>query len=453
MVDRNWSPDSWRHRPIKQQPEYESQQALDEVLEKIRELPPLVFHGEVDALKLRLAKAGRGEHFLLQGGDCAERFLDCNRESITRKLKILLQMSVVLCYGARKPIIRVGRIAGQYAKPRSNSTEKLGDQDIPVYRGDIINSFQASLAARRPDPSRMLQAYFLSSASLNYIRALTKGGFADLHHPHNWDLGFVQQTPKRTEYEKIVSNIQDAIVFMESLGSHEEKLSSVEFYTSHEGLLLPLEQALTQFVPERQSYYNLGAHMLWIGDRTRQLDGAHVEFFRGVANPIGVKLGPSSDANEVIEIIHTLNPDNEEGKINLITRYGQARVKDHLPDLIQKVKKAGLHVVWSTDPMHGNAIKAANGVKTRDFNAILSEVKDTFAVHRKAGTPLGGIHFELTGDDVTECIGGAAGITEEALAKNYETYCDPRLNYSQSLEMAFLISKILAEEVRKPNGH
>ncbi|MFW7379974.1 MAG: class II 3-deoxy-7-phosphoheptulonate synthase [Oligoflexus sp.] len=449
MAERTWTPDSWRTRPIQQQPEYDNQAELREVLADIQKFPPLVFSGEVDALKQQLARAGRGEHFLLQGGDCAERFLDCNQEAITRKLKIMLQMSVVLCYGARKPVIRVGRIAGQYAKPRSQATELVDGKEIPVYRGDIINSFEASAVARRADAKRIREAYFLSAASLNYIRALTKGGFADLHHPQNWDLGFVQQTPKRAEYEKIVSNIQDAIVFMESLGSREEKLASVEFYTSHEGLLLDLESAFTRYVPDRQSWYNLGAHMLWIGDRTRQLDGAHIEFFRGIANPVGLKVGPSSDPAEIVEIIKYLNPSSEEGKVTLITRYGQGKVKEHLPKLIEAVRSADVPVVWSADPMHGNAIKTGNGVKTRDFGAILSEVTDTFEVHRQMGTPLGGIHFELTGDDVTECIGGAAGITEEHLAKNYETYCDPRLNYCQSIEMAFSISKLLAADAEQ----
>lgn len=444
-MSQSWSPDSWRELPIKQQPIYTDQKKLSSILKEINGLAPLVFHGEIDQLKLHLAKAGRGESFLLQGGDCAERFVDCNSESITRKLKILLQMSVVLCYGARKPIVRIGRIAGQYAKPRSQDFELVGENKIPVYRGDIINSFESALEARTPDPERMRQAYFMSAATLNYIRALTKGGFADLHHPHNWDLGFVEKTPQRAEYEQIVSDIQNSITFMESLGSRDEKLASVEFYTSHEGLLLELEQALTHFVESRKQWYNLGAHMLWIGDRTRQLDGAHVEFFRGIANPIGVKLGPSSNSEDIVSIIRQLNPKQEEGKIVLITRYGQGRVRDHLPDMIRAIQASGEPVVWSADPMHGNAIKASNGVKTRDFNAILSELQDCFDVHSEMNNCLGGIHFELTGDDVSECIGGAAGITEAGLSRNYETYCDPRLNYSQSLEIAFLVSKMLAK--------
>jgi 3-deoxy-7-phosphoheptulonate synthase len=441
----NWTPETWRARPIKQQPQYDNPSLLNEVLGEVRKLPPLIFAGEVDRLKNYLAAAGRGEVFVLQGGDCAERFQDCNKDAITSKLKILLQMSVVLCYGLRKPVVRIGRMAGQYAKPRSQDTELVDGQEIPVYRGDIINSFEANLEARKADPRRIKRAYLLAASTLNYVRALTKGGFADLHQPQNWDLTFVNKVPQRTDYERIVSNIRDAIVFMEALGNREESLRSVEFYTSHEGLLLPLEEALTHFAPEQNRWYNLGAHMLWIGDRTRQLDGAHIEYFRGIANPIGVKVGPSSAPNEIIEICRTLNPRNEEGKITLISRYGEGKVKQHLPSLIQAIRSASVPVVWSVDPMHGNGIKTQGGIKTRDFGAILAEVQESFEVHKQLGSALGGIHFELTGQDVTECIGGAAGITADQLDRNYETYCDPRLNYSQSLEMAFLISRMLGQ--------
>jgi 3-deoxy-7-phosphoheptulonate synthase len=440
-----WNPESWRARPIKQQPHYDNPSLLHDVLGEVRKLPPLIFVGEVDRLKQHLAAAGRGEVFVLQGGDCAERFLDCNKEAITSKLKILLQMSVVLCYGLRKPVVRIGRIAGQYAKPRSQDTEVVNGQEIPVYRGDIVNSFEATPEARKPDPQRIKRAYLLAASTLNYVRALTKGGFADLHQPQNWDLTFMQKVPQRIDYERIVSNIRDAIVFMEALGNREESLRSVEFYTSHEGLLLPLEEALTNFAPERNRWYNLGAHMLWIGDRTRQLDGAHIEYFRGIANPIGLKVGPTSDPKEIIEICRTLNPNHEEGKITLISRYGEGKVKQHLPSLIQAVRAADIPVVWSVDPMHGNGIKTEGGVKTRDFDAILAEVQESFEVHKQLGNPLGGIHFELTGQDVTECIGGATGITADQLEQNYETYCDPRLNYSQSLEMAFLISRMMGQ--------
>ena len=440
---QQWSLDSWRQKPIQQQPIYKSQEDLEKVLDQVRSLPPLVFVGEIESLKSQMAKAAKGEAFILQGGDCAERFQDCNELAITSKLKILLQMSVVLCYGARKPIVRIGRIAGQYAKPRSNQTENIDGKDIPVYRGDIVNSFEANETARQPDPERILQAFYRSSSTLNFIRSLTKGGFADLHHLQDWDLDFVGKASKRTEYENVVSSIKDAIAFMESLGGREEKLGSVEFYTSHEGLLLPMEEALTQYVPEFDSWYNLGAHMLWIGDRTRQLDGAHVEYFRGIGNPVGIKVGPTADNKDIIDIIKALNPNNKEGKVTIISRYGEGKVGTHLPKLIEAVKSEKLNVVWSSDPMHGNGSKTDSGTKTRQFASILSEVKDVFAAHQKAKSHLAGIHFELTGEDVTECVGGTAGISADDLDRWYETYCDPRLNYSQSLEMAFLVSNIL----------
>lgn len=445
-TNREWTLEGWRSKPIKQQPKYESESELNKVLDQVRELPPLVFSGEIDALKAKLAKAAKGETFILQGGDCAERFLDCNEKAITSKLKILLQMSVVLCYGARRPIVRIGRIAGQYAKPRSNDTETVNGVEIPVYRGDIVNSFEADKEARIPDPNRILQAFYRSTSTLNYIRALTKGGFADLHHPQDWDLGFMTKASKRDEYEKIVSNIQDAIVFMESLVGKEESLSSVEFYTSHEGLLLPMEEALTQYVAEKDAWYNVGAHMLWIGDRTRQLDGAHVEYFRGIANPVGLKVGPSADPKEILDIVKALNPKNEEGKITLISRYGEGKVKSHLSKLVKAVQAENLNVVWSSDPMHGNGSKTEDGTKTRNFDSILAEIQDVFSVHNENQSCLAGIHFELTGEDVTECVGGTAGISPSDLANFYESYCDPRLNYSQSLEMALLISKMLESQ-------
>ena len=437
-----WTPESWRKFPIKQQPVYANATELDGILGEIKKLPPLVFVGEVDRLKQQLGRASRGECFVLQGGDCAERFQDCNREAITRKLKIMLQMSLVLCYGLRKPIVRIGRIAGQYAKPRSADTETINGQVMPVYRGDIINSFEASSEARKPDPVRIRQAYQYSAATLNYLRALTKGGFADLHHPQTWDLKLASNAPKRSEYERIVHNIQDAIVFMESIGSREERLGTVDFFTSHEGLLLPFEEAMTQYVPEKDAYYNLGAHTLWIGDRTRQLDGAHIEYFRGIANPIGLKVGPTSDIRDIRAICERINPKHEDGKITLITRYGQGKGQDHLPALIKAFQD--LPIVWSIDPMHGNATKTANGTKTRNFDDILAEVEESLSIHKAEGSILGGIHFELTGDDVTECMGGSAAITADHLNLNYETYCDPRLNYSQSLEMAFLVAQLMA---------
>ena len=443
---QEWSVDSWKKFPAKQQPNYPDEGQLDEILSKVGAYPPLVFSGEIESLKSQLAEASEGRRFLLQGGDCAERFVDCNTESITRKLKIILQMSVVLCYGARKPVIRVGRIAGQFAKPRSNDQETVDGQEIPVFRGDNINSFDPDPEARKPDPQRLLKSYHTSALTLNYIRALTKGGFADLHHPHNWDVDFISNGDKNPKYLEIVDNIQSAITFMESLGTREQNLKGVEFYTSHEGLMLPYEEAQTKYDPIQGGYYNLGAHFLWIGDRTRQLDGAHVEYFRGIQNPIGLKVGPSASPPDILALVKALNPHNEPGRITLISRFGEGTVANHLPDFIEAMQSDNQKVLWSVDPMHGNAIKTKNNIKTRDFNAILSEIKESAAVHRQAGSHLGGVHFELTGDDVTECIGGAANITREQLSQNYQSYCDPRLNYSQSLEMAFLLSSILSPE-------
>ena len=381
---------------------------------------------------------------MLQGGDCAERFQDCTPEAITSKLKILLQMSVILCYGARRPVVRVGRIAGQYAKPRSADYETVNGQNMLSYRGDNINSYEPVEAARRPDPDRLLQSYHSSSLTLNYVRAMISGGFADLHHPEHWNLEAFGKSGHLDQYQKIVGNIKDAIAFMESLGGvREESLGSIEFYTSHEGLLLPFEESMTRYVAESGRWYNLSAHMLWIGDRTRQLDGAHIEYFRGIANPLGIKIGPSCSPQDVVALVKAINPANELGRIALITRFGNDKVQKHLPDVVKAVAEAKLNVLWSVDPMHGNVIKTKADIKTRDFDAILGEIRQSFEVHQKSGSILGGVHFELTGDNVTECTGGAEGIAESDLSRNYETYCDPRLNYSQSLEMAFLISSIL----------
>ena len=440
---KKWHPGSWRSHPIQQQPHYKDEKRLEEVHATLKSYPPLVFAGEVDSLKQQISDCALGKKFILQGGDCAERFLDCNEEKITAKLKVLLQMSVVLCYGARKPIVRIGRIAGQYGKPRSSNTEIVDGKQIPVYRGDNVNSFKANEIDRQPDPERLLKGYHMSSMTLNYVRALTKGGFADLHYPENWDLSMMGSLKQKEAYEGIVRNIQDAISFVESLGREDRSLNTVEFYTSHEGLLLGFEESMTRYVAEHGGYYNLGAHMLWIGDRTRQLDGAHVEYFRGVRNPVGIKLGPSSKTNEICNLIESLNPENESGKIILITRFGHELVGSRLKEYIQAVRAKGLNVVWSADPMHGNGDKTSAGIKTRNFSHILSEVEQTFKIHDELGSYLGGVHFELTGENVTECLGGSEGITETDLSLNYSTYCDPRLNYSQSLEMAFLISSLL----------
>lgn len=447
-----WSPATWRQYPIAQQPTYSNQNRVQEVLTTIRQYPPLVSYGEVDLLKQQLAEAAQGQRFLLQGGDCAERFVDCNPRTITGKLKILLQMSVVLAYSARCPIIRIGRIAGQYAKPRSQDTEVVNNQTIPVYRGDNINSFEANAAARQPDPDRMLQGYHSASLTLNYIRAMITGGFADLHHPENWNLSSFDRSPHKRRYEQVIQNIHDAVAFMSSFGgAKEESLGSVNFFTSHEGLLLGFEEAMTRFTGKMKNYYNLGAHMLWIGDRTRNIKGAHVEYFRGIANPIGVKWGPSSSPQELVDLLKILNPNNEWGRITLITRFGSDKVRECLPRVIDAVQKANLRVLWTSDPMHGNVVKTKHDMKTRNFDAILEELRQSFAIHQQKGTYLGGVHFELTGDEVTECVGGSEGIREEDLQTQYETFCDPRLNYSQSLEMAFLISSMLQKPTVPPH--
>ena len=444
-----WAPWSWRSRPIRQQPVYADPEALTGVLGTLRAYPPLVFAGEVDNLRRQLAEAQLGRRFLLQGGDCAERFQDCTPEAITSKLKILLQMSLVLCYGARQPVVRVGRIAGQYAKPRSSATEMVDGIELPVFRGDNINSFAPDPVGRMPDPRRLLHGYHTASLTLNYVRAMLAGGFADLHHPENWSLGLVARGTQRQRYEQVVAKIRDAVAFMATVGgSREDHLGSVEFFTSHEALLLGFEEAMTRDVAlPRGGHrpYNLGAHMLWIGDRTRALDEAHAEYCRGIANPIAVKWGPTANARDMVELLALLDPDREPGRLTVITRFGAADVAAALPEAIAAVREAGLRVLWSADPMHGNVIKTRDARKTRDFDAILSELRQSFAIHARLGSRLGGVHFELTGDDVTECTGGAAGIAEADLGRNYETFCDPRLNCSQSLEMAFLISSILQE--------
>ena len=436
----NWTPDSWRDKPIVQQPKYADALALNTALDAVRSMPPLVNHGEVDALRAHLAKAARGEAFLLQGGDCAERFADCRKAAIEAKLKILLQMSLVLTWGARIPVIRVGRMAGQYAKPRSSNTETVDGQELPSYRGDIVNGIQKS--ARDPEPGRLISAYHHSAATLNYARALVDGGFADLHHPHHWDLGFVRSSANRAAYEDIVDRIRDAIDFVESTGVRgTAALKTVELFCSHEGLLLDYEGALTELVGER--WYNLGAHFLWIGDRTRQLDGAHVEYFRGLENPIGIKAGPSMAPADLVELITTLEPANRPGRITVITRLGAGRIAEALPPLVQAVQAAGRTITWVCDPMHGNTVSTDTGLKTRDYDAVLAELEGAFAAHEATGSRLGGVHFELTGEDVTECTGGPQELSVADLSRSYETYCDPRLNYAQSLELALRIAQRL----------
>lgn len=439
-----WAPSSWRARPIRQQPTYADPAAVQQALAFVADLPPLVHPSEVDTLRSNLAKASRGEAFLLQGGDCAERFVDCAPDPIQAKLKILLQMSLVLTWGARIPVIRVGRMAGQYAKPRSRDTEIIKGEEIPSYRGDHVNGFGPAAGSRRPDPNRLVQAYFHSAATLNYVRSLLDGGFADLRHPELWDLGFVRDVSRRHEYRDIIDRILDALRFFETTGVHDtSSLHTVDFFSSHEGLLLAYEQAQT--ANHGEDWYNVGAHFLWIGDRTRQLDGAHVEYFRGVRNPIGIKVGPTMAPDELVALLGVLNPDDEAGRITLITRMGAGKVAEGLPPLVEAVKRSGRSVVWTCDPMHGNTRSTESGLKTRAFDDIIAEIRQVFQVHKTMGTHLGGVHFEMTGEDVTECVGGPQRLSESDLSRSYETWCDPRLNYAQGLEMAFQLSQLLSE--------
>ena len=448
---QSWSPQSWRHKEIRQQPVYDDPASLERVLNSVRSLPPLVHQGEVDTLREQLVLAGRGDAFILQGGDCAERFEDCTREAIESKLKIILQMSLVLTWGARIPVVRIGRMAGQYAKPRSSDTEMINGTALPTFRGDIVNGIEPTLAARRADPDRLAQAYFYSAATLNNVRALLDGGFADLHHPQHWDLGFVRSVTSRAEYEGMLDRMLDSLNFVESTGVRgSAAFRTVEFYASHEGLLLPYEEAMT--VEVGKHWYNLGAHMLWIGERTRQLNGAHVEYFRGIENPVGIKVGPSISAAELVELIRAIEPANREGRVMLITRLGASAAGNRLPELIAATREHQLNVVWACDPMHGNTITTESGYKTRRFDSIREELRQTFEAHHKSGSHLSGVHFELTGADVTECVGGPQELSEADLPRSYETYCDPRLNYGQSLEMAFLLAQKLQQRRQVPNA-
>ena len=440
----DWFPQSWRTKETTQLPEYRDIETLDRILTELHAMPPIVFPGEVDRLKRQIADAADGERFILQGGDCVERFEDCNEERITNKIKILLQMSVVLTYAARKPVLKIGRIAGQYFKPRSNQYESAEGRTILTYRGDGINGNVATPEAREPDPLRLKQSYYSAAATLNFVRAMISGGFADLHNPYNWNLHPMKQTERWREYKDIVAHIMDAVTFMETFGGiNAESVGNIDFYTSHEGLHLGYEQALTRSDPGTGSFYNLGAHLLWIGDRTRGVNGAHAEYFRGIVNPIGVKLGTSVDPAELQGLLELLNPENEAGRLLLITRLGNSEVRDRLPELVREVTKSGARVTWCCDPMHGNTVSTAGGVKTRRFQDVLDELAASFETHRSLGSNLAGVHFELTGDDVTECLGGALNIDESDLDRRYESFCDPRLNYSQSMEMSFLISRYL----------
>ena len=438
----DWSPQSWRAFPAAQLPAYEDAEALAESVATLERLPPLVTSFEVERLKSQLAAAQRGERLVLQGGDCAETLADCTPDVITRKLKILLQMSLVLIHGAARPVVRIGRFAGQYAKPRSQPTEKREGVELPSYFGDLVNREPFDASARRIDPALLLEGYKHAGLTLNFIRSLVVSGFADLHHPEYWDLSFLESAhldgPLREQYQRTVDQVSSALRFMQALGeSTVDELSRVEFFTSHEGLNLHYEAAQTRRVPRRPGWYDLSTHMPWIGDRTRDSAGAHVEFFRGIRNPVGVKVGPAADFDELLAVLGALNPDDEAGKIVLITRMGAARVAEALPPLVERVARTKRKVLWVCDPMHGNTQATESGRKTRAFDAIVAEVEQCIEVHARAGTVFGGVHFELTGDDVTECVGGADGLTEADLDRNYASACDPRLNYRQALEMSF----------------
>ncbi len=445
MTTHGWTKSTWRTRPRIQMPEYPDQNALGSIEAQLGKYPPLVFAGEVRALKRKLGAAAKGEAFLLQGGDCAESFSEFTADSIRDTFKVLLQMAIVLTYGAKVPVVKVGRMAGQFAKPRSAATERVGDQELPSYRGDIINGFDFVPEARIPDPNRMLQAYTQAAASLNLLRAFSKGGYADMHRVHSWTLGFAEGD-KAERYREMTDRISDTLDFLTAAGITSETskdLASVDFYTSHEALLLEYEEALARIDSTSGLPVAGSGHFLWIGDRTRQPDGAHVEFCRGVQNPIGLKCGPSITADDLKRLIETLNPENESGRLTLIARFGAGSVGDHLPRLIRAVREEGANVLWTCDPMHGNTIKSSSGYKTRPFESVLREVREFFAVHNSEGTIPGGVHFEMTGADVTECTGGLRAVTDEDLSQRYHTACDPRLNASQSLELAFLVAEEL----------
>lgn len=447
-MSSKWTPSSWRDKPILQVPDYPDQARLKDYEGRLAGYPPLVFAGEARQLKERLGKVARGEAFLLQGGDCAEAFAEHHPDNVRDFFRVFLQMAVVLTYGAGKPVVKVGRIAGQFAKPRSAPTETIDGVELPSYRGDIINNIDFNEASRVPDPERLVMAYRQSAATLNLLRAFAQGGYANLEHIHGWMLNFVEGEQSE-RFKDVADKISEALQFMKAVGIDADtapQLRSTNFFTSHEALLLNYEEAFTRVDSTSGDYYATSGHMLWIGDRTRQPDHAHVEYFRGIKNPIGLKCGPSIDPDELVRLIETLNPEDEAGRITLIARFGAGKVANHLPALVQAVKKSGRTVVWSCDPMHGNTVKASTGYKTRPFDDILSEVKDFFAIHKAEGTHAGGIHVEMTGKNVTECTGGARAISDMDLQDRYHTHCDPRLNAHQALELAFLVAELIKED-------
>lgn len=441
----DWTKTSYRSKTALQQPNWPDQKHYEQVLATLASLPPLVFAGEIRELKGRLAQAVRGEAFLLQGGDCSEEFARCTAPNIRETLKVLLQMAVILTYAGNKPVVKVGRIAGQYAKPRSSDTEIINGTEIPSYRGDMANSAEAELRARIPDPERLLQGYHMSAATMNLLRAFTRGGFGSLHRVQAWNQEFVKQSPMGRSYERMAKQISNALKFMDTIGISTDapQLKEAQFFTSHEALFLGYEDAMTREDSTDGGWYDCSAHMLWIGDRTRQLDGAHVEFLSGVHNPLGIKVGPSYDIDSILAIIERLNPHNEAGRMTIITRFGATAIEKHLPPLLRAVKNTGFNVLWTCDPMHANTFSSTSGHKTRDFENILSELRCFFELNWAEGTIPGGVHFELTGDDVTECIGGARQLSPEQLGLRYLTTCDPRLNAEQSLEMAFQIAEMI----------
>ena len=454
-TDRQWNPGTWRFFPARQMPEYPDPERLRAVESQLSTYPPLVFAGEVRDLRAALARAAAGQAFVLHGGDCAESFAEFHPDNIRDTFRVLLQMAVVLTFGGACPVVKIGRLAGQFAKPRSSPTETFEDVELPAYRGDIVNGIEFDAGARTPDPERMLRAYLQSASTLNLLRALAQGGYADLHQVHRWSLDFVTETPQAERYRALADRIQETLDFMEACGvtaATTPALHQTAFYTSHEALLLGYEQALTRVDSTTGDWYDNSAHLLWIGDRTRQPDGAHVEFLRGVGNPVGVKVGPGITSDSLMRLIDGLNPENDPGRLMLISRIGADSVREGLAPLVRAVKREGRTVAWSCDPMHGNTIKSAAGFKTRVFDQVLDEVRGFFDVHRAEGTHAGGIHIEMTGRDVTECVGGVQEISEDGLAGRYHTHCDPRLNASQSVEIAFRIAQMLRDERDRRSG-
>ncbi|WP_119395611.1 class II 3-deoxy-7-phosphoheptulonate synthase [Salinibius halmophilus] len=446
-----WTPQTWREKPILQQPTYPDAAKVAEVEAELKRQAPLVFAGEIRNLKQELAAVSRGDAFLLQGGDCAESFAEFSADNIRDTFKVMLQMAIVLTFGAKKPVVKIGRVAGQFAKPRSADTETIDGVTLPAYRGDIINDIKFTEEARIPDPERLLKAYHQSAATSNLIRAFARGGLADLHKVHQWNLDFVKRSPLAERYNDLAERLEETLAFIKAVGINgitTPQLQETSFYTSHEALLLNYEEAFTRVDSLTGDWYDTSAHMLWIGDRTRQPDHAHIEFARGIQNPIGLKAGPTTSVDDLLRNIDSLNPNNEEGKLNIIVRMGAGNVEKHFTDLLRAVSKEGKNVAWSCDPMHGNTIKTENGYKTRRAEDVLSEVKEFFQIHKAEGTNAGGVHFEMTGRNVTECLGGQYDLTQHDLAERYHTHCDPRLNADQSLELAFLIADSLKDAAK-----